>query len=74
MKLTQLKGGIDTLVTEYKKLDVGINEYTDVVAQIVAGHNGIISGANELMTGSKSLETRGRFETTEKVKQNVENR
>lgn len=55
INMSKLKGGIDTLVTEYQKLDGGINEYTDGVAQIVAGYNGIISGANELMTGSKSL-------------------
>ncbi|MGN0493123.1 MAG: hypothetical protein ACI4F7_05685, partial [Acutalibacteraceae bacterium] len=55
INMSRLKGGIDTLVTEYQKLDSGINEYTDGVAQIVAGYNGIISGANDLMTGSKSL-------------------
>lgn len=57
VKMTALKGGIDTLVTEYRKLDGGVNEYTDGVAKIVAGYNGIISGANDLMTGSKSLAT-----------------
>ncbi|MGN0451417.1 MAG: hypothetical protein ACI4FN_04815 [Acutalibacteraceae bacterium] len=55
INMSKLKGGIDTLVTEYQKLDGGINEYTAGVAKIVAGYNGVISGANDLMTGSKSL-------------------
>lgn len=57
LKMTALKGGVDTLVTEYQKLDGGINEYTSCVAKIVAGYNGIISGACDLMTGSKTLST-----------------
>lgn len=55
VNMSRLKGGIDTLVEEYKRLDNGINEYTLGVAKIAAGYKEVMSGADGLMTGSKSL-------------------
>jgi len=42
-------------VARYSALDSGINEYTDGVAQLVAGDTLIIDGISSLATGSNKL-------------------
>lgn len=46
---------VDGLVSAYQKVDGGITNYTDAVAQIVAGYSRISDGAERLVTGSSSL-------------------
>ena len=53
--MTELKAGISTLVSEYEKLDTGINEYTSGVAQIVAGYSQVSNGSISLVKGSSEL-------------------
>ena len=44
-KLTELSTAINTLVTEYEKLDSGINAYTEGVSEILAGYSQVSDGA-----------------------------
>ncbi|MGN0392344.1 MAG: hypothetical protein ACI4FW_05765 [Bariatricus sp.] len=53
--IAELKEGINTLVTEYEKLDAGINEYTSGVAQIVAGYSQVANGCTTLVKGNLEL-------------------
>lgn len=55
--IVELKTGINMLVTEYEKLDDGINAYTSGVAQIVAGYSQISGGSASLVKGSFQLAT-----------------
>ena len=54
-KLTELSTAINTLVTEYEKLDSGINAYTEGVSEILAGYSQVSDGATKLVTGSGTL-------------------
>lgn len=54
-QMGELSGAINTLVAEYEKLDTGINDYTDGVAQIVAAYSKVSDGASKLVTGSSTL-------------------
>lgn len=53
--MAALKGGIDTLVTSYATLDSGIGQYTQAVAQIVAGYENIYHGSLDIASGTKEL-------------------
>lgn len=55
VNISSLSGEIDELVARYSALDSGINEYTDGVAQLVAGDTLIIDGISSLATGSNKL-------------------
>ncbi len=56
-QMSELSSAINTLVSEYEKLDSGILSYTDGVAQIVAGYSQLSDGAAQLVTGSGALKT-----------------
>ena len=56
-QMSELSSAINTLVSEYGKLDQGINGYTEAVAKIVAGYSQITDGAAQLVTGSSALKT-----------------
>lgn len=56
-QMTQLSLGVNTLVSEYEKLDQGITDYTGGVAAIVAGYKQISSGSKKLVTGSDTLKS-----------------
>ena len=56
-KMSELCTAVNTLVSEYEKLDSGVISYTDGVAQIVAGYSQITDGAAQLMKGSGALKT-----------------
>lgn len=53
--LSTLANGINQLVSNYETLDTGINDYTDGVAQIVAGYTQVMNGVSSLAEGSKEL-------------------
>ncbi|MDO4664140.1 MAG: hypothetical protein Q4A59_04580 [Erysipelotrichaceae bacterium] len=53
--LSALADGINKLVDSYEQLDTGINDYTDGVAQIVAGYTQVMGGVSSLAQGSKEL-------------------
>ena len=55
--MSELSSAINTLVSEYGKLDQGINGYTEAVAKIVASYSQITDGAAQLVTGSSALKT-----------------
>ncbi len=55
VKAAALAEAVNTLVSEYEKLDGGINAYTDGVAEIVAGYSKVSSGVTELASGSAEL-------------------
>ena len=56
-QMSELSSAINTLVSEYGKLDQGINGYTEAVAKIVASYSQITGGAAQLVTGSSALKT-----------------
>lgn len=56
-QMSELSSAVDTLVSEYEKLDNGILSYTDGVAQIVAGYSQLSDGAAQLVAGSGALKT-----------------
>ena len=43
------------LVSEYGKLDKGVNEYTEGVAKVIAGYSQIVTGTSDLLSGSGEL-------------------
>lgn len=53
--MSALADGINQLVANYETLDSGINDYTDGVAQIVAGYTQVMNGVSSLAEGSKEL-------------------
>lgn len=53
--MTTLKESVDLLVTEYGKLDEGLNVYTDGVTQVVVGYEQMAVGAKTLAVGSSAL-------------------
>ena len=53
--MSELKGGIDKLVTNYTKLDSGIKEYTDAVSKILDGYDTLCEGAGDLAKGTGDL-------------------
>lgn len=55
LNMTELKSGIDTLVTEYAKLDSGIVDYTDGVKKLSDGFAEIANGAKKLADGGSDL-------------------
>lgn len=55
LNMTEMKSGIDTLVTEYAKLDSGIVNYTDGVKKLSNGFDEIADGAKELADGGSDL-------------------
>ncbi len=55
--MSELSSAINTLVSEYGKLDQGIKDYTEAVARIVAGYSQITDGASRLVAGSSALKT-----------------
>lgn len=55
LNMTELKSGIDTLVTEYAKLDSGIVNYTDGVEKLSNGFGEIADGAKKLADGGSDL-------------------
>ncbi|MDD5953458.1 MAG: hypothetical protein PUC32_07430 [Oscillospiraceae bacterium] len=54
-QMSELSGAIDQLVTEYGKLDTGINSYTGGVAQILSGYDQLTDGSAQLAQGAKKL-------------------
>ncbi len=56
-RMSELSSAIYTLVSEYGKLDQGINGYTAAVAKIAASYSQITDGAARLVTGSSALKT-----------------
>lgn len=56
-QMSELSSAINTLVSEYGKLDQGIHGYTEAVAKIVASYSQITDGATQLVTGSSALKT-----------------
>lgn len=54
-RISALSDGINTLVTEYEKLDSGIKEYTHGVQTLCEGMEKIGEGADELVEGGKTL-------------------
>lgn len=54
-QLSGLNTAVNTLVSEYEKLDTGVSDYTDGVAQIVAGYAQVVSGSSALVSGSGAL-------------------
>ena len=49
--MSELSTAVNTLVTEYEKLDSGIKRYTDAVAKIVASYSQITDGLPSLFLG-----------------------
>lgn len=56
-RMSELSSAIHTLVSEYGKLDQGINGYTAAVAKIATSYSQITDGAARLVTGSSALKT-----------------
>ena len=56
-QMSELSAAVNTLVTEYEKLDSGIRGYTDAVAKIVASYSQITDGDSKLVSGSGALKT-----------------
>lgn len=56
-QMSELSSAVNTLVTEYGKLDNGISAYTDAVAKIVASYSQAADGAAQLVAGSDALKT-----------------
>ena len=54
-QVSLLSSGVNTLVTEYEKLDDGIGEYTDAVASIAAGYKAIADGSSKIASSSGAL-------------------
>lgn len=50
-KIKELRQGIETLATEYKKLDTGINEYTQGFSKVYDGYNQLYNGTQTALNG-----------------------
>lgn len=55
VKMSELTGGIDKLVTSYKEFDKGLNRYTDGVAEVANGYGQMMEGISSLAVGSRKL-------------------
>lgn len=53
--VSELKQGIDLLVTEYQNLDIGIDAYTRAVYDLSSGYQAITTGSADLVKGSAQL-------------------
>lgn len=55
--MSNLSTAINTLISEYNKLDVGINEYTNGVATLLQGYSQLVEGSTNLVNGTSTLKS-----------------
>jgi len=55
VNMSNLRDGINQLVSKYSELDSGLNQYTEGVATIVASYKQIVDGVSSLAVGSNKL-------------------
>ena len=55
ISMTFLTGAVNTLVSEYQKLNNGIGDYTGGVAEIVSAYSEIVNGSAKLAASSSEL-------------------
>lgn len=55
--MSNLSTAINTLISEYNKLDVGINEYTNGVETLLQGYSQLVEGSTNLVNGTSTLKS-----------------
>lgn len=55
--MSTLSTAINTLIAEYSKLDLGINDYTNGVSSLLDGYSQIVSGSSSLVNGTSTLKS-----------------
>ncbi|WP_042398331.1 hypothetical protein [Clostridium saudiense] len=55
--MSNLSTAINTLISEYNKLDVGINEYTNGVETLLQGYSQLVEESTNLVNGTSTLKS-----------------